>query len=84
MGGRSRQTLALALCGCGPLCGLILFILFVRWSFSGLVGASPSPPLWLWAPLGADFVHFAGAGLFLGAGGSLALALPVVVGPFGG
>ena len=23
-----------------------------------LVGASPSPPLWLWAPPGADFAHF--------------------------
>ena len=28
-----------------------------RW-FGGLLGAPPSPPLWLWAPLGADFAHF--------------------------
>ena len=47
-------------CGGGPLGALILLIVcFPLARFSGLVGASPSPPLWLWAPLGADFVHFA-------------------------
>merc|ERR1712197_86474 len=95
----------------GQFCSFCLF-----WArFSKLWGASPSPPLWLWAPLGADFVHFACFGLVFrgwwgprprplcgcgplwglilcillvlgscfGAGGGLALAPSVVVGPFG-
>merc|ERR1711923_399054 len=58
---------------CCPLVGLILLVLLVfRWfclffaGFGGLVGAAPSAPLWLWAPLGADFVHFVCFSLVLG------------------
>ena len=73
------------LCGCELLRGLILFhfaCFGVR--FWVLVGASPSPPLWLWAPLGAVFVQFRLFWVrFWGAGGRLALASSVVVGPFG-
>ena len=51
--------LALApLCGRGPLVGLILLVFVLFAVFRGWWGASPSPPLWSWAPCGAEFVGF--------------------------
>ena len=46
--------------------GLILLILLISCWFSKAGGGFALAPLWLWAPSGADFVHFACFLLVLG------------------